>query len=237
MTARRSRRLAAIGACLLLGAGTRLFPLWWSGLPATLDGVVYAGRSAPVLRSGQIPLTGFRVDALASTSLLSTGSAVTGVAPLVLAQPLYALVGTTGVLLGVVFARRLGHSLGWSRSRTGRASVLAALALAVEGVYVRRTGVPDDDAITLVTIPLVVFAAHLYTREERPAWLVVAGVLLVALPVTHTFSTLIAALALIALVAGHLVGRPVTRGRLVLTGVLCAFCAYFVGYYTWAGST
>ncbi len=126
--------------------------------------------------------------------------------------------------------------MGWSSSRRRRAAVLAALALAVEGVFVRRTGVPDDDAITLVTIPLAALVVHCYAISERPAWLVVAGSLLVALPLTHTFSTLIAALVLLALVAGYLVGRPLTRGTLGVVALVGGFAAYFVGYYAWAGS-
>ncbi|WP_348609326.1 sodium/phosphate symporter [Halobaculum rarum] len=234
---RPDRRVLAIIACFAVGAGTRMAPLWWSPLPATLDGIVYAKLANAVLAAGHIELVGFRVDALASTALLSTGSLVTGAAPLGLAQPLYALMGSAGVLLGAVFARRLGASLGWPRRRRGRAAVLAAFALAVDGVFVRRTGVPDDDAITLVAIPLVALAAHLYAREERPAWLVVAGVILLVLPVTHTFSTLVAALVLIGLLAGHLIGRPLTRGRLVVAGLSLAFCGYFVAYYTLAAST
>ncbi|GAA0218665.1 hypothetical protein [Halobaculum roseum] len=231
------RRALAILACVVVGAGARLAPLWWSPLPATLDGFKYAHRANDVLAAGHIDLVGMRVDALASTALLSTGSLVTGAAPLGLAQPLYALIGTSGVLLGAVFARRLGASLGWPGRRRGRAAVLAALALAVDGVFVRRTGVPDDDAITLVTIPLLALAVHLYARGERPAWLAVAGVILLALPVTHTFSTLLAALVLIGLLAGHLIGRPLTRGRLVAAGLVLAFCAYFVAYYTLAAAT
>lgn len=234
--ARRTRRLLAILACLTLGMGTRLFPLWWSHLPATLDGFVYAGDALSVVQTGQLQLAGFRADALVSTSLLSVGSSITGITPLLLAQPLYAVLGSSGVLLGAVFARRLGLGLGWSHSRTQRAVILAAFALAVEGVYVRRTGVPDDDAITLVTIPLIALAIHTYVRTERLSWLGVATVLLVALPLTHTFSTLVAAFVIAGLLAGTFVGRPLTRGRVVVVSLFVGFCTYFAGYYTWAST-
>lgn len=234
---RPTGRSVAILACLVLAAGTRLFPLWWSPLPATLDGIAYAANARDTLANGGIALAGFRADALVSTAWLSMGSAVTDLAPLQLAQPLYASIGAASVLLGAVFARRLGRSLGWDAGRIGRASVLAAFALAVDGVFVRRTGVPDDDALTLLVIPLVALAAHAYVRTERRAWLAVLAALLVALPFTHTFSTLVAAVVLLGLLAGHLVGRPLTRGRVVLVGGVVGFCAYFGGYYTWARST
>lgn len=237
MSQRSRYRLLAITACFGLAIGTRLFPLWWSPLPATLDGLVYAAHGRAVVTAGSLSLAGFRADAIASTLLVAMASLVTDHAPLTLVQPLYGIIGAGGVLVGAAFARRLGQSLGWPSQHTARAAVLAAFALAVDGVFVRRTGVPDDDAITLITIPLIVFAAHQSVQRERPAWLVVLGVLLFALPLTHTFSTLIAALVLIGYVSGAIVGRPLVRSRLQVTGVLVAFCTYFVGYYTWAGST
>lgn len=230
-------RLFAITACFGLAVGTRLFPLWWSPLPATLDGLVYAADGRAVVTAGSLSLAGFRADAIASTLLVAMASLVTDHAPLTLVQPLYGIIGAVGVLIGAAFARRLGQSLGWPSQQATRAAVFAAFALAVDGVFVRRTGVPDDDAITLITIPLIVFAAHQVVQRDRSAWLVVLGVLLLALPLTHTFSTLIAALVLIGYVSGAIIGRPLDRGRLRVTGVLGAFCAYFVGYYTWAGST
>jgi hypothetical protein len=214
-----------------------MVPLWWSPYPATLDGLAYASLAERVLTNNGITLSGFRADAFASTLILSISSAVTGEAPLLLAQPLYAVIGAAPVIVGYLFARRLGTDQGLVPSRTRLAGLVVAVTLAVDGIFVRRTGVPDDDTLTLLLIPVAAYLAYQYTERGHERWLAALIPLLIVLPITHTFSTLVAGLTLTILwllcVHKDGVGRP----HLLLGGLLGGFWSYVYLYYEWAASS
>ena len=231
-----SRRSVLVAACatFILGVWTRIVPMWWSPLPATLDGFTYARAASDILEAGVLPLDGFRADAFGSTLLTTVGASVTGVDPVYLLQPLYATIGATTVLFGFVFARRLGYARGWSRSERRQVAILAAFGLAVEGIFVRRTGVPDDDAITLLLIPLAAFTAFYFARTGRLSWYLATIPILIVVPLTHTFSTLVLGLVMLAVFSARIVDRGFKRRDLVAFGTLGGFWAYFIGYYTWA---
>lgn len=236
MTKRRSSLFAAL-SLFVLGWWTRAIPLWWSPLPATLDGWVYARLARETLSAGSVPLNGFRADAFGSTLLTTIVSAILEVTPLRLLQPLYALIGAVTVLLGFVFVRRLGREYNWSYHRIRAGSILAAFGLAVEGIFVRRTGVPDDDAITLLLIPIAVLLLYRYVDTGRHAWLGVLLPLLIVFPFIHTFSTFILGFSLLALSA--LLFSQDTEHSRALTGglIVGGFWVYFTGYYTLIGDT
>ena len=231
-----SRRSVLVAACatFILGVWTRIVPMWWSPLPATLDGFTYARAASDILEAGVLPLDGFRADAFGSTLLTTIGASVTGVDPVYLLQPLYATIGATTVLFGFVFARRLGYARGWTGSERRQVAILAAFGLAVEGIFVRRSGVPDDDTIALLLIPLAAFTAFYFTRTGRRSWYLATVPILIMLPLTHTFSTLMLALVLLAVFAARIVDRGFRRRDAVAFATLGGFWAYFIGYYTWA---
>lgn len=237
MTRRARASAVAVVSLFTLGWWTRAVPLWWSPLPATLDGFVYARHARETLAAGGVPLDGFRADAFGSTLLSSTVASVTGVRPLVLLQPLYALLGAGTVLLAFVFVRRLGRRHGWRPATVRRAGLLSGLVLATEGVFLRRSGVPDDDTLALFLIPLVVLATATYLRSRRRAWLGVILPTLAVFPFVHTFSTFLLGLALLPLGVTALVEGDTRVGALGTVTVVGGFWVYFVGYYTLVAET
>lgn len=229
------RRRVAIGmaalASSLVAMATRLYPLSWSPYPGTLDGFVHARVAREALARGRLRLPGLRADQIIEPMDLAIVSAVMGIEPVRLAQPMYGLVGSVTVLLGILFVVRLGRERGWHRDTLKLAAITVGFVLAVDGLFVRRTGVPDSDTFTLLLIPLVTLAVFLYARRGRRAWLVVTAVGLLVLPLTHTFSTLIAALGLTALLAVE-VGRAGKRRRVgVVVGLVGLFWLYIYSYY------
>lgn len=249
----RQQSIFALVSLFILGWWTRAVPLWWSPLPATLDGFVYARVARSTLVTGHVPLTGFRADAFGSTLLSATVASVTGTRPLLLLQPLYAFLGALTVLLGFVFLRRLGRHRDWGQGVTRRGAILTGVVLAAEGIFVRRTGIPDDDTLTLFLIPLVAVVGAQYLKSRRRAWLGVLVPFLIVFPLVHTFSTFVLGLTLLAggvlwMFNDHrganqqeLTSADTQQSSLVSSlqgvGLVGGFWLYFLGYYTFAART
>jgi hypothetical protein len=92
----RPASLALLGLAVFATAvAARAAPMLWSPLPATLDGFNYAGLARATLATGSLPWGAgvLAADEVGFTAVLATASAVTGVEPLYLAQPLIAFVG------------------------------------------------------------------------------------------------------------------------------------------------
>lgn len=225
------RRWLLVAAALATGVALRAAFLFWSPLPATLDGFKYARLADHLVRTGDPLGPGILSDEILTTVVLGIASELTGVPALRLAQPLAACVGGASVLAAVVLVRGLGRSFGWPARRTRHASVLAALGLAVGGLYLRRTGVPDEEALGLLLLPLFVLAAHRGLASRRPAWGVVVAVLALVYPPLHNLSSVAAAFALSALAVSH-VTRATTPGELAApVGLTAGFWAYVLGYF------
>jgi hypothetical protein len=214
-----------------LALGARIVPMYWSPLPATLDGFRYARLAAWILETSSFPWHLIQADELVFTSALAVASSVSGVRPLYLAQPFVSVVGAVAPLIGVVIIRRLGRRWAWSARRVTTASLLVAFSLAIEGLLLRRTGVPDEEAVGILLVPLVVFAAHRWIASARPAWAVLAGGFFAMLPPLHNLSTLIGVLSLHGLVVFHLFSprRTVSTGSVLAAGAFG--WGYFVGFF------
>ena len=230
MTRARTSLLGIAITVFLVAVAARMAPLFWSPYPATLDGIKYAQLAGETIQLG-LPVSNMRADAVTSTLLLAVLGRLLDVRPLVLAQPLYAIIGAVTAIVAVAFLRRICHGLAWPRRRVRIAALAGGLLFALEGLYVRRTGIPDDDAITLLFIPLFVLALFELRRTRRRAWLGVFLVLFVVLPLTHTLSTYIAALCVVALLAAQIGQYPGGREVLLSVGLGLGFSAYFGGYY------
>ncbi len=232
-TARRRLFALAVAAAFVAGLGLRLVPLHWSPLPATLDGFQYADLAATARSSA--PLLGSEIlsDELVFTALLAVLSAVVGEAPLVVAQPMAAAVGAVAPIAAGALAARTGRELDWPARRVGLAATLAVLGVAVEGLYLRRTGVPDEEAVGLLLVPLLAIAVHRILVTGRARWAAVTGLFAAAFPLLHNLSTVVALLTATGVLALG-VGRSPRRGVALAGGLVTAFWVYFFAYYGFA---
>jgi hypothetical protein len=233
------RRTVKLLAIVLLWAGlARAAILHWSPYPATLDGFFYVRSVELVGATGHVP-TPIDWDRTAMTAFLATVREVLGTAPLRLLQPLSAVLGLGPVLIAVVLLRRLlGTVHGVSAGGTRVGVALTGGVLAVEGLFVRRSGVPDEELLGLLFVPLVAYTFHRWLQmereEERERWAVLTVVVLIVLPMTHSLSTVVALLVLGVVGVVHTAAgwRPAV-GTSALAGVLFGLaCA--VGYYSLA---
>ena len=213
-----------------VGVAIRLLPLYWSPLPYNPDGIIAAGLTRVTLRTGQLPMARMATDDFLFTSFLTLVSQMTGHPPLYIAQPAIALVGTAPCLLVVAVARRMGRQRGWSVRDAGRAGVLGALLLAVNGVYLIRSLPVDEQTLGLFLVPLAVVSAYMTIQTGQGRWWVMTGLLLLVLPPLHNLDSMVTAIALIGLLA--LVSVRSDRRNVVLAAGLLVggFWGYFYGY-------
>lgn len=231
MAERRWAAIAVLGA-VGVGVAVRAIPLAVSPLPATLDAFGYVRGAAAILASGHIGAAGLAADELVFAALLATTSALVGVTPLRLAQPLVTVLGAGAALVGAAIAWRVTSDLGWPATRRWQAVALAGLGLAIEGLFVRRTGVPDEEVVGLLLVPVVALAAHRALASRRTAWGLVAAGLLIVLPPLHNLSTTVAVLVTTGIVAAHVARDPSRRTATLGLGLLTLAWVAFLGYYT-----
>ncbi|MFC6954595.1 hypothetical protein [Halorubellus litoreus] len=225
-----NRRQAVLGiaAAFTVGIALRTWPLWHSPLPFNPDGIIYARFVHDTVRTGSLPLSRMHVDELAFTSFLTTISHVTGLDALRHAQPAIAVVGTVPVLLAAAFAGRI--AAGTRLDALGRryAAVLAAVVLAVEGLYLHRSMPVDEQTLGLALVPLALLAVAYASRRDARWWFVALPTLLVV-PAVHNLDAFVLALALVLLAVLALDSAEL--GRLRSLGTLAiGFFAYFATY-------
>lgn len=236
-----SRRTYGLLLCSIVAVAlaTRLGTLQWSPLPSTLDGFLYVSRALETIETGTFPLRRFRADSFVFTSLLTVLGIVTAASPLYIAQPTVAITGAVSCLVAIALTRRLTSRYGWSRRRTALAIGIVGFGLALDGLYVRRSGVTDEEALAFLLIPLLaiaVFRAFSGTgRTQR--WYTISGVLLAAFPLLHTFSSLLAGLVLTGVFAACLVRTPRLKTVVAPTAIVLGFWCYVGLYYRFAEQT
>ena len=231
MTKRRTYFLL-VSAVFALGIALRVVPLYWSPDPATLDGLRYAALNRDILSSGHIPFQTIQSDEFGFTLSMVATALVTGTRPLHVAQPFVAVFGAAAPLMGMAFTRRLGRDYGWSPRWTRLAVGVVGLTLALDGIYLRRTGVPDEEAIGLLLVPLLAYATHIALAKRDRRWMALSLLIMGVFPLVHNFSAMIGLLTVTALIALHIAygeSRSATLYALVL-GV--GFWIYFWGYFT-----
>jgi hypothetical protein len=224
MTDRRRGVAAVALATLAVGIATRAWPLYWSPYPATLDGFRYA-RLAGATLEGSLPIVALDADELVFTVVHTVLAAVTGVSPVRIAQPMVAVTGGASCLTAVALVARIGRERGWTGRRIRIAATVAGLGIAVEGLYLRRSGVPDEEAFGLLVVPLLALVAWRSLRTRRAAWWVPTVVLALTMPPLHNMSGLVAGMTLTGIATAALVRAE--SGRDVAAAI-----AVGVGYWT-----
>lgn len=229
----RKGRLLLIVAVLAVAVAARLMTLHWTPLPSTLDGFGYVALARDTLETGTFPLTRFRADNIVFTAVLTVVGSLTGERPLYIAQPVVAVTGAASCLTAMALVKRLAQSSRWRHSRTTLAMGVVGMGLAVEGIYLRRTGQTDEEALAFLLLPLFAIAVHrlLTTDRYRRRWGAVVVVLFAAFPLLHTFSSLIVALVLTGVLAAHLARIPSRRDAVTALAVVAGFWVYMWGYY------
>jgi hypothetical protein len=234
---RPDRRTLKVIAIVLVWAGlARGAILHWSPYPATLDGFFHLRSLELLSASGTIP-TPIDWDRVVMTAFLGSVREVLGVKALTLLQPLSAVLGLAPVLVGIVLVRRLAIAVhGLSSGQTRVAVALTGGVLAIEGLFVRRSGVPDEELLGLLFVPLVAYTFHRWLRTERWRWAVPSVVLLVVLPATHSLSTTvtlftIGVITIVHTAAGWRLSVGLRAAGGLLFGLACA-----LGYY-WLATT
>jgi len=232
----RRGRLLLVVAVVAVAVAARLTTLHWTPLPSTLDGFGYVALARDTLETGAFPLSRFRADNIVFTAVLTVVGALTGERPLYIAQPVVAVTGAASCLTAMALVKRLARPSRWPRSRTTLAMGVVGMGLAVEGIYLRRTGQTDEEALAFLLLPLFAIAVHrlLTTDRYRRRWGAVVVVLFAAFPLLHTFSSLIVALVLTGVLAAHLARIPPRRDAAVSLAVVAGFWTYMWGYYRFA---
>jgi hypothetical protein len=128
-------------------------------------------------------------------------------------------------------AYRVATERGWTDRRVLLATALAGFGLALDGIFLRRTGVPDEEALGLLLVPILALAAHRWLASGRRSWGVSTALVLLVLPPLHNLSSLVGVLSVSGLVAIHIV-RAQDRGSLLRAGALgIGGWVLFLGYF------
>lgn len=225
---RRTYGLAVL-AIFLVGVALRTLPLYQSPLPFNPDGIHHASIAAEAASTGRLPLYRMPTDYLIFSPLLAMLGEVVGVDPLLVGQPVSAVVGTLPAVLAVAVVRRLARGLGWPTRRAYAAATLAGLLLAVQGLYLHRSMPTDAQTLGLFLVPLGAVATARAYRTDRRAWAVAAAVVLVVLPPLHNLDSVVMALALTLLVAVAIV-RDSFRSAARLVIVAGCYWLYLAVY-------
>lgn len=229
MTDRR-RGLAFIAvATLAVGIATRAWPLYWSPYPATLDAFRYA-RLAGAMLDGTLPVAPLQADEVVFTSVHAFTAAATGVSPVYVAQPMVAVTGGASCLTAVALVARIGRERGWSTRRLRVAATVAGLGIAVEGLYLRRSGVPDEEAFGLLVVPLLAFVAWQALRTRRAAWWVPAVALALTMPPLHNMSGLVAGVTLTGIATAMLARAERLRDAVAALGLGLGYWTVYFSY-------
>jgi len=229
MTDRR-RGLALVAlATLAVGIATRAWPLYWSPYPATLDAFRYA-RLAEATVGGALPIATLQADELVFTMVHGFLAAVTGVSTLRIAQPMVAVTGGVSCLTAVALVARIGRERDWSGRRVRVAATTAGLGLAIEGLYLRRSGVPDEEAFGLLVVPLLALAAWQALRTRRPAWWIPTVALALTMPLLHNMSGLVAGMTLTGVATAMLVRAEGVGDVAAALGVGLGYWGIYFGY-------
>lgn len=229
---RRRSYALVVGAVFAIALAMRTIPLYWSPLPASLDGFSYAGIARDTLRTGTYPISsGLRADKFILSLLTAATGLVTGTAPVYVIQSTVPVIGSTIVVVGIVLTRRLGLEIGLPRPRVQFAALITGLLLAVQGLFLRVTMRADPEVLGNLLALLSVITLHRLLSTNDNRWAIPLSIFLFTYPLLHFFSTFNAAVGLVVVFALMLFSNPSRRVVLVGSAVVVTFWLYFIAYF------
>ncbi|WP_049972785.1 hypothetical protein [Haladaptatus cibarius] len=231
------RRPLVVGALAVfaVAVAVRTLPLYWTPLPYNLDGFHFVALAQETIAQGHFPARSkLNPDEYAFTTFVAAASTMTGVRPIVIAQPLIAVIGAVPCLVVAAIARRFAERLGWTGAHVGRTAILAGLFLAVEGIYLGRSVAVTSEGLGLLFVVLLALAFHRTVHTARFGWAGFSILLVGLLPITHNLASMVGALVVTAIFVSFLF-RPTARGGVLGGGILVGFWAYLGSYYAIAG--
>lgn len=225
----RARIALVLCAVVAVGVALRAGPLWQSPLPFNPDGLYHARNAERTVSAGRFPLEIMATDDLGFAAFLAVAQSVTGIDSLTLGQPVIAVVGTVPALVVAAIGTRVSHRLGATATRAQVTGVLAALLLAVEGLYLYRSMPVDEQTPGLSLVALAVAGAVYWHWRGDRRWLLAIVPILLFVPALHNLESIVLGLALLA-VAGVAASSGGARRTLASAVILAlGFWAYFVG--------
>lgn len=223
----------ALTAALVLAVGVaaRFIPRHWSPLPFNPDGFNFGTRAERIADTGQILFEFQPPQDIIFSTLVAQLHLVTDASVLPLLQPTIAIIGSIPALFAFGFVRHIGRTRNWPSRRILVGAGVSGLFLATEGLYLRRTAAVSYEVLGILLVVTSALAFHRLLTTNRSIWLGVLVPCLVALPITHHLSTMMAVLSLTALATVHLHQTPDRTTVVHALSVVCLFWLYFGGYY------
>ncbi len=176
----------AIASVLSVATALRLIQLLLSSLPFNIDSFAQVAIAGDIVQSGQWMLdetstNAYNIKMPYLPLLLALTSSLTGLEPLTLAVPMVILISLIGIL-GL-------YALAYLITRQVAIAVSAALVLGLLGPYIYVSSTLMKEALALALLPLLVL---LFLRRENMKMRGLAAVILLALPLIHHLSTMMA---------------------------------------------
>jgi hypothetical protein len=224
-----------VGVVIAIALGFRVVPLYWSSLPSTLDGFAYAAAGETAVQTGSFPLDE-RADRLVFASLLGRIGMITGEGVLSVTQPVGSLIGTASVIYGIVIARRVATECSLISTDPTRAGLIAGGMLAAEGLFLRRTSVPDEEILGILLTLTVAFSLHYAYRSGAPRWYIISIGILSIFPLLHTFTSFVVGLVVTAVTVRHIAHSPSLQSITIGSGMAVGFWLHVATYYRVAES-
>ncbi|WP_276997645.1 hypothetical protein, partial [Haloquadratum walsbyi] len=225
-----------VGVVIVIALGFRVVPLYWSSLPSTLDGFAYAAAGEMAVQTGSFPLDG-RADRLVFASLLGSIGMITGEGVLAVTQPVASLIGTASVAFGIVITRRVVAESSSISADPTRVGLIAGGLLVAEGLFLRRTSVPDEEILGILLTLTVALSLHYAYRSGAPRWYTIAIGILAIFPLLHTFTSFVVGLVVTAVTVRHITQSQSLPSVVIGTGITGGFWLHIATYYSLAEST
>lgn len=230
---RRNKELVlSMAVIFLLALVIRLYPLAFSPYPYNIDGLGEAMMSNGIYQSGTLavpPDAGYSQSYIVSMPLMdvlvASMSAFVGIEPLLLIQPIIAVIGALSCVAATLVVHRITGNT--------RMSVLAGMFLAVLGTFVFVTTSAWKETLGLA---MMIIMAGLYLERRDMRYRVILTAALVMMTFIHHHSAVMAYLLFTFAIAGEsflaLRNKRLEKGNYVDMATAAALWIIALTYYS-----